>query len=79
MVMSRWKKARNALGLHVCVSSSSADNLKNAMAADGEAHSLSSLSSSANALVSPRFSAKLRSSLHITTRVCIALFIADEL
>ncbi|KAI5076403.1 hypothetical protein GOP47_0008468 [Adiantum capillus-veneris] len=74
MVMSRWRKARNALGLHVCVSASSADNLKQAIAADSEVHSTNPLSSSASALISPRFATKLHNSINRNTcAICLEI------
>lgn len=65
MVISIGRKVKNVLWLHVCILALLADNLKNAMAIDGEAHSLSSLYSSISDLVSPKFLAKLQRSMHI--------------
>ncbi|KAH7299490.1 hypothetical protein KP509_24G014600 [Ceratopteris richardii] len=64
MVMSRWRKARNALGLHVCVSPTSDESLKQSMTGDGELSSVPLYTSSASALISPRYSSKLRSSAY---------------
>ncbi|MCO5599497.1 hypothetical protein L7F22_053602 [Adiantum nelumboides] len=79
MVMSRWRKARNALGLHVCISASSADNLKQSIVADGVGHSNAALSPSTSALISPRFVAKLRNSINRSTcAICLEVMRAGQ-